>query len=662
MRLKHIRIENFRSFKDEPIEFDDYTCLVGPNGAGKSVVLMALNVFFQENASAPTDVRVLSEEDFHHKNKTSPIRITVTFEDLSEAAQKEFQLYYRQHKLVIIAEAKWDDSSGGAPVKHYGLRDVMQELSPYFEAEKEGTLVPELRDIYNSLRSQFDELPAETTKAAMTQALRDYEEKHPEKCTLTPESNQFFGFTRGAYHLANYIQWVYVPAVKDASTEQEEGTKTALGQLLARTVRTKLDFTDAIQMLKQDVEERYATLLEEKEEALKGLELSMLKRLQDYVNQRARLQLKWHFDAKTSITIRDPLARADIGDADFIGEVARSGHGLQRGFLLAILHEMAGNETQNGPRLLLGFEEPELYQHPPQAQHLSDVLQKLACTEGNAQIIVTTHSPYFVTAREFEGIRLFHKCPKGHCSKVAATTYKEVEKRLSDAMEEAPISPTSLMACVNQIMHPSQRELFFSPVPILVEGPEDVAYISAHLRLSEKWDAFRAFGCHFVVSGGKDNMGRFAAMAADLGIPAFVIFDSDNVGLRAKVESTVDDPGKHREAKANFDRNSKTNLCLLRLSAVAEPEPTSEETLWGQRAVMWGENIRSAVVADFGEQIWNEADSVVRNEHQLMDRVRQKNAMLIAATLEKLWSASKQSASLLKLCALMLQYAETVNK
>ena len=29
MKLRKLRIENFRSFKDETICFDDYTCLVG---------------------------------------------------------------------------------------------------------------------------------------------------------------------------------------------------------------------------------------------------------------------------------------------------------------------------------------------------------------------------------------------------------------------------------------------------------------------------------------------------------------------------------------------------------------------------------------------------------------------------------------------------------
>ena len=84
MKLTELRIENFRSFVDETIRLDDYTCLVGANGSGKSVVLMALNVFFQENDATVTNVRVLSEEDFHHKQTNRPIKITATFEELSE--------------------------------------------------------------------------------------------------------------------------------------------------------------------------------------------------------------------------------------------------------------------------------------------------------------------------------------------------------------------------------------------------------------------------------------------------------------------------------------------------------------------------------------------------------------------------------------------------
>jgi len=44
---------------------------------------------------------------------------------------------------------------------------------------------------------------------------------------LLDDSAQFYGWTKGSNLLKKYIQWIYIPAVKDASTEQEEGSKTA---------------------------------------------------------------------------------------------------------------------------------------------------------------------------------------------------------------------------------------------------------------------------------------------------------------------------------------------------------------------------------------------------------------------------------------------------
>ncbi|MFB3893167.1 MAG: ATP-dependent endonuclease [Phycisphaerae bacterium] len=75
MRLRSIQIQNFRSFLDQTIRLDDYTCFVGPNGAGKSCILTALNVFFRSTASPYTNLQWLAEEDFHHRNTGLPVKI-----------------------------------------------------------------------------------------------------------------------------------------------------------------------------------------------------------------------------------------------------------------------------------------------------------------------------------------------------------------------------------------------------------------------------------------------------------------------------------------------------------------------------------------------------------------------------------------------------------
>ena len=644
MKLTELRIENFRSFLDETVCFDDYTCLVGPNGSGKSAVLMALNIFFRENASTSTDVLVLGEEDFHHRNTKRPVKITLTFESLSQEAQKDLEHYYRQGKLIVSAEAVWDDATNSAPVKQYGSRTVMKEFSPFFKADEEKAKVGELREIYEKIKAKYPKLPVETTKANMTSALRTYEESHPELCELVPAETQFYGWTRGRNLMDKYIQWIYIPAVKDASIEQEENAKTALGKLLARTVRTRIDFTESLEELKKVTQEQYTIILEKHKEGLKELQLSIEKRLQEYSDSRSRLQLRWHYDAKESISIRDPAARADIGDGDFMGEIARAGHGLQRIFLVTVLHELVGNDQTGGPKLLLGVEEPELYQHPPQAQHLADVLERLSEPENNSQVILTTHSPYFVSSKAFEHVRMVRKAEGQRISKVSQMTYEKLSRRLSCALSEEPAPINNLMARVGQIMLPSQNELFFTSIAIMVEGLEDLAYVSTQLGISGQLSEFRKLGCHFVIAGSKRNLSRLIAIALEFKIPFFVLFDADGD------ETNVPNRAQHE----------KDNKCILNLCNMDSVEAFPQEIYWGDNVVVWPTKIKKTVRADFTEGAFVEAENTVRSQYNLFTGVRDKNQILIAYTLNHLNDQSMQSTSLIKLCGSMLRYAAKI--
>lgn len=68
MKIESIKIKNFRCFKDETINFDDYTSIIGPNDVGKLTVFHALNLFFRESKDSNTDLIKLSADNFHHKN------------------------------------------------------------------------------------------------------------------------------------------------------------------------------------------------------------------------------------------------------------------------------------------------------------------------------------------------------------------------------------------------------------------------------------------------------------------------------------------------------------------------------------------------------------------------------------------------------------------
>ena len=385
MKIISVRMKNFRSFADATVPFNDYTCLVGPNGSGKSTILCGLNIFFRETENAATDLCYLDREDFHQKNTATPIEIIVTFGDLSAAAQRDFADYYRQGKLIVSAVATFDEATGKAEVKQYGQRLGMAAFKSFFGAVGDKAKLNDLKKMYVDIRQTFPDLPPPGTKEAMIKVLREYETNHSDQCELIRSEDQFYGISRGVNRLAEYLQWIYVPAVKDVTTEQLETKNTALGKLLARTVRVKTNFGERVQALRTTMQKQYQDLLDEHQDSLQDLTMSLRTRLTEWAHPEATLKLEWQHDLEKSVRVEEPLAHIIAGEGDFEGELARFGHGLQRSYLLALLHELAVSDDTNAPRLILGCEEPELYQHPPQARHLASVFQGLS--QGNSQII-----------------------------------------------------------------------------------------------------------------------------------------------------------------------------------------------------------------------------------------------------------------------------------
>lgn len=636
MRISSVRIENFRSFDDATVPLNDYACLVGPNGAGKSTILTALSVFFRESENLPTDLSQLDQEDFHCKHTDKPIQITVTFTDLDDEAQNDFSDYLRQGKLVVSAIATFDAGSGKAQVKQYGQRLGLRTFVPFFEAAGAGEKVAELKVVYAGLRETYPELPAPGTKDAMIQALHDVEAAHPDECELIPSEDQFYGFSKGINRLAKHIQWVYVPAVKDAASEQVEARNSALGKLLARTVRSKTNFDETVKTLRTKMQEQYQELLDGNQHVLDDISTALQTRIAEWAHPDARLRLQWKQDPDKSVRVEEPWAHILAGEGDFEGELARFGHGLQRSYLLALLQELAGTDDEGGPTLILACEEPELYQHPPQARHLAAVLSKLS--RGNAQVVVSTHDPLFVSGEGFEDVRMVRKDAGSPCSTVSYMSFDEIAQAFAAATGEQPIKPEGALAKVHQALQPALNEMFFTRRLILVEGLEDVAYLLAYLNLLEQSDEYRRMGCHIVAANGKSELLQPLIIAKHMNIPTYVIFDAD-----------ADKPDKN----GSQAKHEKDNKAILALAGRPNENPMPAQTIWGNGFTVWHSDIGAVVKADIGEGDWlkfrDEADKLYGHAGGL-----RKNALHIGASLAFAWEAGKRSANLEQLCNTIL--------
>jgi len=636
MRIQSVAIKNFRSLCDETIHLNDYTCLVGPNGSGKSSVLTALRIFFRDTMSSTGDVLQLGVEDFYNKVTSQEISITVTFVDLEQEAQKELGHYYRQGKLIVSAVAEWDPGTLSAPVIQYGERLVMKEFAKFFEAVEQGLLVGDLREVYKSIRAEFSDLPQVQGKNDMLGALRAYEEANPNKCISIRSKAQFYGFTKGENLLSKYIQWICVPAVKDATTEQLEAKKNALAQLLERTVRTKISFKDPLEQLTKEMREKYGRILEENQTALDGLSDSLETRLRQFSHPAVSLRISWDPNSAKYVSIAEPAACVVAGERSFKGGLEKFGHGFQRSFLLALLQELSESGSVAGPRLILACEEPELYQHPPQARHLSSVLQELG--KKNSQVIVTTHSPYFVSGWGFEDTRIF-KVSSPPAKTIRSVTFEDLAYELSDAFQEKIEKPADIAIRLEQALQPELNEIFFCSTIVLVEGLEDFAFLNSYFLLSSREEEYRRYGCHIVPVGGKSELPRPIAIAKRLGIPCFVVLDADG---------DESDTAK----RANHKR---LNEAILRLCGVSNPEPFPDRIFTADNVVMWDTKIEKVFRSEVGEDEWNRAAEEVRRQQCISTRGVGKNSLFIGLCLAHLWGKNKKSSSLIDVCDRILR-------
>lgn len=641
MLIKRISIENFRSLKSCIVNFGEYTAFVGPNGSGKSTVLAAINIFFRNQAGFGRSIDHLYQDDFYNKDVSLPISISVTFSDLIEEAQKDFQAYFRNNELTVTVKAVFDGVSNNAPVKFYGERLAIVDFALYFEKEKTKAKVDELSQVFASLKTAYPDLPSAKTKQQMTDALHEYEDSHKEKCSLIPSEDNFYGVSRGQDRLDKYIQWVFIPALKDAGTEQTEDKNSAFGRLLARTIRAGTDFAE-LEAIRSEMKDRYRDVIEAKKPVLKSLSDTLEAELRLWSHPFTNASIVWEYDPDKNLRIDPPRAEARVGELQFQGEVSRFGHGLQRSYLFALLMVLSQQNQDNQPTLILGCEEPELFQHPPQLRHLAGVLKDLS--NGNAQVVICTHSPLFVDGRSFNNVRLTRKLDtNGQVEILEATSERIGRLHAAYTGGIAPRVLTGVEAKIHTALQSRRSELFFSQRLILVEGVEDEAYLTAYLHLLNYWDDFRKYGASVVPVDGKSSILLPLIIAKEMRIPVYVLFDAD---LNEKKEERLIN---HR----------KDNQALFRACGIDDPAGVSftNNVFAIKGLTVWETQIADVIEQDVGPE-WTAAKNKVEAEYGHVGNLG-KNTMFIGDLIIELHKRSRMSTSLTSLCNRMLEFVRT---
>lgn len=550
MIINSVHVQNFRSIYDETLHCDELTALIGPNGSGKSSFLQALEMFYTSNAR-------YSEDDFYNKDTSENIIITMAFTDLTEDEKRLFLKYVEGDKLTVEKEIKWPPSKGSQ--SYYGTSLQNSEFDSFRSASGAAGLRAEYKKL---LGNKYSDLSGYSNKENAEIALQAWEESHSDQCVRRRDKGQFFGFKEvGEAHLERFTRFILVPAVRDASEDAAEKKGTPLAEIMNLVVRSVLAQRKEIKELQEGVQKKYKEIVDpNKLEELKDLEQDLNSTLKTYVPD-AGVELTW----LTGDVIEIPMPKADIKlvEDEYPSSVERTGHGLQRAFILTMLQHLTiaqssfkteareGEQTETVessgaiPNLIIGIEEPELYQHPNRQRHLSKILLKLATgsikgVADRTQIIYTTHSPLFVDIKRFDKIRALRKIKeesdKPKRTRVISTNLDEVAKiiEMADGKPEGTYSGRTLEPRLQTLMTPWLNEGFFADVAVLVEGEEDrAAILGIATTLGHDLESI---GISVIPCMGKLNLDRPTAIFSKLGIEVYAIWDGDHGAKEPKPE------------------------------------------------------------------------------------------------------------------------------
>jgi len=488
MKITQVDIHNFRGIVDARIALCDYSLLVGQNNAGKSTIIDALRAFYEKDGA-----KYKPEQDFPFlptADKESWIEMTFTLSDEEWASLAEvYKLSnhtLRLRKYFQTTTKTHDDKAATGSIFGY-RKDGSISNEPFYGAKnvqsgKIGDVV------YIPAVSRLDE----HTKMSGPSVLRDLLVNVLED--LVDDSPAFDQFNKG---FADFAEKVISEETSDGRSLDK--LQDQLDDLLGDwgvSFKLKLTAPSTSEIIKS--------------------------------------MLSHHFEEKT---------HAKTLAAD------KFGSGFQRQFIYSLIQvgaQFAGKKSIKKSKdfapsmMLILFEEPEVFLHPPQQEALAKSLSKLVET-SNRQVICSTHSPHFVsknTANIPSLIRVKRTNGYTQTCQVDNDRWSEVvesNQAINALAAKWPKMARKLaaddwkpeMESVKNFLwlNPDRCCMFFANHVLLVEGTAEQAFINR--LIGDCVIPSFPGGLYVLDCLGKYNIHRFMNLLIALGISHSVLHDDD---------------------------------------------------------------------------------------------------------------------------------------
>jgi len=395
MNIKKLKIENFRSYKDEvEIEFGNLTAFVGKNDIGKSAILEVLDIFFNEGKG----VVKLDKDDINKQavaENDNEIVISVCFEELpasividstNETTLQAEYLLNSSNQLEIIKKYSnltgKDKDKGKVFVKAYhptnpSCADLLQKAQ---------------KDLQKIINDNSITCSDRTKNAVMRTAIWNHYSTDLQLSEIEIDVTKADAKTiwdKLQTYLPLYSLFQSDRKNSDGDSEVQDPLKEAVKQILNDTA-LKAKFEDIATEVKTKLQDVATRTLEK----VREMNPEIANTLNPVIPTTE--SLKWADVFKTvSIT----------GDEDI--PINKRGSGVKRLILLNFFRAEAERRRQeaNIPSIIYAIEEPETSQHTEHQKKLIQAFLTLSET-NNTQVVITTHSAALVKELKFEHLRL----------------------------------------------------------------------------------------------------------------------------------------------------------------------------------------------------------------------------------------------------------------
>lgn len=500
MRIQKIKIHNFRSIKEQEVTLGDYSILLGENNAGKTNVIRALRIFYEN------DLKFDSKVDF--------------------------------------PKFKTDD------------QESWIEIDFLTTAEEQANLKDEYKSNDNILRvRKFLKSDDKERVKANQSNIFGYENG-------VLSSNLFYGAKNISESKIGNV--IYIPELSKVDDSLKMSGPSPLRDMINFVITKIAKKSASFSKLEKDFEEFNSVFKTEDTEGFS------VQNLEQDINNEIK---EWNIQFGLKVNPLQPndivknLVSHFIKDGFLNNEEVKIdsfGQGLQRHLIYALIKlstkyndDIKKEKKEFSPDFtFILFEEPEAFLHPSQQEKMNTSLQLLAKDEEQ-QILITTHSPIFVS-KNTDNIPSLIRVKRDGESKIFQLHKEQVETlfdqntgmhqmfldKLKDTSTDEQLKKKirdKKLANETDDLEIKLKEESFKYF-LWIDGERASSFFAKHVLICEGatekifldyltdtiWTEFKDKHIYILDALGKFNIHRYMNLFGFLGIEHSVLMDKDN--------------------------------------------------------------------------------------------------------------------------------------